>query len=54
MAVKDCCQNEDNLKVEVPSDVPGTVMLRCVVCRCRHFEAAADAGVYAMTGKGVS
>lgn len=40
---KDCCRNPENLKPE-PSDRPGLTILRCQVCRCRHFELTVASG----------
>lgn len=41
--VKNCCKNLDNLVPEEPENpAPGLTMVRCRVCRSRHFNQKVD------------
>lgn len=47
MAVKDCCQRPENLRVITHQEAgvgfnKDTVIKRCAVCQCRHFEMSVD------------
>lgn len=50
---KECCKNPDNL---IPEDTGKSdlFMMRCKVCRCRHFELNVDSIKLQMQGNAIN
>lgn len=46
---KECCKNPENLELQ-PSNKSELKILKCKVCKCRHFELTVEAGVIGVAG----
>ena len=46
MAIKECCQKEENLGPPEATGAPQETMRRCKVCNCRHFRLSLEPGQY--------